>query len=65
VIRLRSTESSPCALWKGVIRVGTMTVMSMGILNELVLCINRERLLSARREYLLAFDETIPSVSVG
>lgn len=45
--------------------VGTVTVMSMGILNELVLCVNRERLLSARREYLLAFDETIPSVSVG
>ena len=35
--------------------VGTVTVTSMGILNELVLCVDRERLLSARREGLSGF----------
>ena len=35
--------------------VGTVTVTSMGILNELVLCVDRERLLSARRENLSGF----------
>ena len=35
--------------------VRMVAVMSIGILNELVLCVDRERLLSTRRENLSGF----------